>query len=333
MKKVFIISVVFQLLCLGIQAHPEDLIVLKNGKIVQGYISSQIPGKHITLMSDNDDTPGFNIEDVAIIEQATRDKELIVGLVDVIETSRGPIKGQIFKRTLGERPSIFIMKDDGETEEVLNSEILTQKKEKLNKNYSLFSQSEFLDVVVPEDGESITGIITKQDFTGESPVLFLEQENGEQKEFKVNKITELRRKPNKGYTPIKEFHPEPGNYYFNKTVVSGVKSEKWKKDWTALNDDDVNNAQVINLTDDKLTIQTEDNATNRKCMLLEVQKAAAGKITRYAYSLADVEKGGIPYETTKQDGQEAEWTYIVKEGNYVLLVPGSDIVYIVNIVK
>ena len=333
MKKVFIISIIFQLLCFGmVQAHPDDLIVLKNGKIVQGYISSQIPGKRITLMSDNDDTPGFDMNDVAIIEQAARDKELIVGLVDVIETSRGSVKGQIIKRTLGERRAMVILKDNDETEEILNSEIQVQKKEKLNPNFPLFSQSEFLDVVVTEDGE-FSGIITKQDFTGDSPTLLLEKENGEEQTFKVTSISELRRKPNPQYSPKKTFHPEPGNYYFNETVVNGVKTEKWKKDWTALDDNDVNNAQVINLKDGKLTIATDDNAANRKCMLLEVQQTAAGKITRYAYSLADANKGGIPYETTCQNGSEAKWTYTLKEGYYVLLIPGNDLVYVVNIVN
>ena len=333
MKKVFIISVIFQLLCLGIaQAHPDDLIVLKSGKIVQGYISSQVPGKRITLMSDNDDTPGFDLDSVAFIEQAARDKELIVGIVDIIETSRGSIKGQIIKRTLLERRSIVILKDNDETEEILNSEIQVQRKEKLNPNYSLFSQSEFLDVVVTKDGE-FSGIITKQDFTG-SPTLFLENENGKEQKFLVSSINELRRKPNKQYSSIKTFHPEPGNYYFNETSVNGVKTEKWKKDWTALDDNDVKEAQVINLKDGILTIATDDNATNRKLMLLEVQQAAAGKTSRYAYSLADVEKGGIPYDTTKQDGKEAVWTYnSLKEGYYVLLIPGSDLVYVVNLVK
>ena len=333
MKKVFIISVISQLLCLSIaQAHPEDLIVLKSGRIVQGYISSQVPGKRITLMSDNGDTPGYDISEVAIIEQAARDKELIVGIVDVLETSNGPVKGQIIKRTLGERQAIVVLKDNGETKEVLNSEIRVQKKEKLNQDYSLFSQSEFLDVVETAEGE-FSGIITKQDFTGESTILFLEKENGEQQKFKIGDVQGLRRKPNKQYSPKKTFHPEPGNYYFNETAVDGVKTIKWKKDWVALDDNDVKEAQVINLKDDILTIATDDNAANRKLMLLEVQQVAAGKISKYAYSLVEAGKGGISYTTTKQDGSEAVWTYCVKEGYYVLLIPGSDLVYVVNIVK
>lgn len=330
MKKVLIISVIFQLFCLGIaQAHPDDYIVLKSGKIVQGYISSQIPGQRITLMSDNDDTPGFDIDSVAFIEQAARDNELIVGIVDVIETSRGPIKGQIIKRTLLERRSIVILKDNGETEDILNSEIKVQKKEKLNPNFPLFSQSEFLDIVVTKDGE-FTGIITKQDFTG-SPTLFLEKENGDQQKFVVSNISELRRKLNKQYSPKKTFHPEPGSYYFNETPVNGVKTLKWKKDWIALDDNDVKEAQVINLKDGILTIATDDNAVNRKLMLLEVQQVAAGKISKYAYSLVDADKGGIPYNTTNQDGKEAVWTYTLQEGYYVLLIPDSDLVYVVNI--
>ena len=334
MKKVLFISFVLQLLCASIaQAHPEDLIVLKSGRIVQGYISSQIPGKRITLMTAQNETPGFDISEVAIIEQAARDNELIVGLVDVIETNnRGTVKGQIIKRILGEKRSMVILTSDGTNEEILNANILTQKKEKLNKDFSLFSQAEFLDVVVTED-EEFTGIITKQDFTGDSPTLYLEKENGEGQTIKVSNVRELRRQPNKSYNPLTVFHPESGKIYFNKTVVDKVQTIKWKKDFTALDDKDIEAAQEIIAKDGKLTIDAKDTPDIRKSILLEVQQIPAGKVTRYAFSLLEAGKGGISYDTTRQDGTEAQWTYTLKEGLYVLLIPNSDLTYIVNIVK
>lgn len=319
--------------CLNtIMAESTDRLVLKDNTTIPGRITNQIPGKQIIIDTEDGGIKIIDFSKISRIERTPRDTELLTGIVDIIETRSGnEYQGQITGQKPGE--SIELLTEKG-LELIATKDIKLQKKEKLNPDYSLVSQAEYLDVVVTASKE-YTGIITLQDYGDDnnpSYVLITEADDTYQRVL-VSDITELRRITNKDYNPIMQFHVQPGNYYFNQTAVKGVKPLKWKKDWNAIDDNDIKEAQVVIVTDGKLTVQTDDKATNRKCVLLEVQPAAAGKITKYAYSLAEAERGGVPYETTCQDGIEAKWTYTVKEGYYVLQVPESDLVYVVSIVK
>lgn len=315
-----------------VMAESIDRLVLQDGSEVSGHITNQVPGKQIIIDTESDGIRTFDFSKIKRIERSARDSELLTGIVDIIKTRSGKeYKGQITGQVPGK--SIEILTEDG-TETVNARDIKLQRKVKLNPDRTLISQTEYLDVVATASGDYI-GVITSQDYGDEnnpSFVLITDANNDDQKVL-ISEITELRRIPNQDYKPLMQFHVQPGNYYFNETPVNGAKAVKWKKDWTALDDNDIKEAQAINVEDCKLTIQTDDNATNRKCMLLEVQQVTAGKVSKYAYSLVEAGKGGLTYTTTKQDGIEAEWTYCVKEGYYVLLVPGSELVYVVNIVK
>ena len=100
-----------------------------------------------------------------------------------------------------------------------------------------------------------------------------------------------------------------------------------------VDENDVKNAKEIKVKNGILTVATDDTPDNRQYILMKLRKIQVNKQEIYAFTYEQAQKDKETYDTTCQNGTKAEWTYTVKEGPYALLIPGSDKVYVVNIVK
>lgn len=86
-------------------------------------------------------------QNISAIERVERPKDVISGVVDIIELDDGnQIRGQILSQKLGE--SITMLDDKtSEKQVILSSSVKCQKKEKLNEKQDFFQQIEYLDEV------------------------------------------------------------------------------------------------------------------------------------------------------------------------------------------
>lgn len=333
MRKFIFISLVFQLLFTGNSfAQSKECLVLKQGPKVCGYISNQIPGKQFIIQTEDDITLPYDVSSIAKIERTPRDSELLVGLVDVIETRGGKTyKGQIICKELGK--SFVILTDQG-TETINIKDILLERKEKLHPDSTLISQAEFLNIIVT-DREERKGVITMQHYGNDSVAryLCLTDENNNEHHFLNKDIRQIHYVRNKDYKEAKVFRVVPGHMYFNEIAVESIKVSPLKKGVLTIDENDVKNAKEIKVKNGILTVATDDTPDNRQYILMKLRKIQVNKQEIYAFTYEQAQKDKETYDTTCQNGTKAEWTYTVKEGPYALLIPGSDKVYVVNIVK
>lgn len=220
-----------------IQAEVYDRLVLKNGKVVAGYIAGQQPGqcikfyteeiiggttRHTTIDDDElipvsnagnslydnintinaaDGLPRtytFSIGDVTRIERELRPEDQTFGLIDVITTRSGEVyEGQVSGQTLGSSIQIW---DGRKSNTIFNNELVSQEKRPLDASKDIIEQSPFLDVVVTQR-VTYRGLIIMQNYGNEQQSSFLkiQETNGEVSRVLISQIVELQRELNPQY--------------------------------------------------------------------------------------------------------------------------------------
>lgn len=298
-----IISLIIGLSC-SAQDKPFEKVYLKNGSIVEGYISSQIPGKsmkvtptwvevvipdscvsianteelewaalpqewqdwaknnpdyvisknnkqymtlHRLIFRKNSEWSRFRHlvkitgrgelvrfvapckndiaslevygDTVIKIERTLRDKEMLTGIVDIIETKTGIMKGQIVEIIPGKSISIF---NENGIYQINVKDIKSQGREFLNSKQNWKQQVPYLDEVHTKTGV-FCGLVTKQTYNQtENSFTFLGLNNIS--EFiPVRDVISISKIKNADYKPLYQT-----NIAENEVVVCGKKT-KWSK--------------------------------------------------------------------------------------------------------
>ncbi|MBR4996043.1 MAG: TonB family protein [Alistipes sp.] len=97
----------------------KEIIIQKNGKIIEGNITEQVIGKHLTIKSDSNEEITVNFADVEIIQTEGRDVNSSlwsqIRYLDKIELNDGTsVKGFIVARTLGKSVTCITEADEAE---------------------------------------------------------------------------------------------------------------------------------------------------------------------------------------------------------------------------
>jgi hypothetical protein len=103
--------------------------------------------------------------DVKVLHRKPRKELALNGIVDVVKMkdTNQEFSGEIVEQVLGKQ--MRLLKEDGIVEVIDVNKIASIRKEPLDRNQKLTTQSPLLDVVYTKSGESVTGVIALQEFT------------------------------------------------------------------------------------------------------------------------------------------------------------------------
>ena len=341
-----------------VQAEIYDRLVLKNGKVVAGYIAGQQPGQCIkfyaedinggstrrttidadelipTSNADNgqfddintisvvDGLPHiytFSIGDVTKIERELRPEGQTFGIVDVITTRSGDIyEGQVIGQTLGSSIQIW---DGRNTQTIYNNNLACQEKRPLDASKDIIKQSPFLDIVVTQR-VTYRGIIIMQNYGNEQQKSFLriQEENGQISRVDISQITELLREVNDQYSTTTS-----GTDFVPEPGViyfnsQAVKSIPTEKDDGnfILNADDIDGSLLLPLENGRLTITMDDNADNRNTILLPIEQQKIGRKKMFAFSYEDIVDKAVMYDSSSSENGILRREFSIHTGFYVL---------------
>lgn len=341
-----------------VQAEIYDRLVLKNGKVVAGYIAGQQPGQCIKFYAEEinggstrrttidadelipasnadngqfDDintisvadglphTYTFSIGDVTKIERELRPEGQTFGIVDVITTRSGEIyEGQVIAQMLGSSIQIW---DGRNTQTINNSNLASQEKRPLDASKDIIEQSPFLDVVVTQR-VTYRGIIIMQNYGNEQQKSFLriQEENGQISRVDISQITELLREPNSQYNTITS-----GTDFVPESGVIYFNSQAVKSIPTDKDDgnfiidaDDIDGSLLLPLENGRLTIIMDDNADNRNTILLPIEQRKIGRKKMFAFNYEDIVDKAVMHDSSSSENGILRREYSIQTGSYVL---------------
>ena len=341
-----------------VQAEIYDRLVLKNGKVVAGYIAGQQPGQCIKFYAEEinggstrrttidadelipasnadngqfDDmntisvadglphTYTFSIGDVTKIERELRPEGQTFGIVDVITTRSGEIyEGQVIAQMLGSSIQIW---DGRNTQTINNSNLASQEKRPLDASKDIIEQSPFLDVVVTQR-VTYRGIIIMQNYGNEQQKSFLriQEENGQISRVDISQITELLREPNSQYITTTN-----GTDFVPESGVIYFNSQAVKSIPTDKDDgnfiidaDDIDGSLLLPLENGRLTIIMDDNADNRNTILLPIEQRKIGRKKMFAFNYEDIVDKAVMHDSSSSENGILRREYSIQTGSYVL---------------
>lgn len=341
-----------------LQAEVFDRLVLKNGKVVAGYLAGQKPGQcikfyaeeikggstHRTMIDDDELIPTghvnslyddinmvsaadklprtytFSIGDVTKIERELRPENQTFGIIDVITTRSGEVyEGQVIGQTLGSSIQIW---DGRKSNTVYNNNLASQEKRPLDASKDIIEQSPFLDVVVTQR-VTYRGLIIMQNYGSEqqSSYLKIQETNGEISRVLISQIVELQREPNPQYSAAST----GGSDFVPEPGViyfnsQAVKSISTEKDDGVfiLDEDDTDGTLVLPLENGQLTVVMDDNADNRNTILLPIEQRKVGRKKKFAFDYEDLVDKAVSAETSTSDNGTLRRVYTIQPGTYVL---------------
>lgn len=312
------IVLIIAVLCFTVSMQANDKLILKNGNRVEGFISCQIPGKQIIFQSD-DQTVIYDLHDIQRIEKDVREKDVLTGIDDVIETRSGKrIVGQILVQELGEW--IQVQTKDGK-ETVKNSDILRQRKVVFNPKYSIIEQSKYIDIVQTKGNKEYSGIITFQDYGTDSIASYLEitDSQGSSHKIIIKDIEQLRRKINREYKEVRKIYIKDDEYLFNQKQMRQIPTTIDKKNNMMFPSEGISSRDTLKVSDGKLVIQMRNSPANQQLILLKVGMRKIGKTWFYSFTYEDLIKNAcIPQASTVEPEDVLTNTYQVSDGVYVL---------------
>lgn len=341
-----------------VQAEIYDRLVLKNGKVVAGYIAGQQPGQCIKFYAEEinggstrrttidadelipasnadngqfDDintisvadglphTYTFSIGDITKIERELRPEGQTFGIVDVIKTRSGEIyEGQVIAQMLGSSIQIW---DGRNTQTINNSNLASQEKRPLDASKDIIEQSPFLDVVVTQR-VTYRGIIIMQNYGNEQQKSFLriQEENGQISRVDISQITELLREPNSQYITTTN-----GTDFVPESGVIYFNSQAVKSIPTDKDDgnfiidaDDIDGSLLLPLENGRLTIIMDDNADNRNTILLPIEQRKIGRKKMFAFNYEDIVDKAVMHDSSSSENGILRREYSIQTGSYVL---------------
>lgn len=326
MKKYLIILSVISVLTGHAQVY--DKMVLMDGSMVEGHITAQHPGKDIVFQS-GDKEVSYPLEDILAIVHARRQADDLSGIDDVIETKAGKVyKGQIVKHLRGK--AVYLYEDNGMTQIVSNADIACQRREKLNQEQRISEQTPFLDVVVTGNG-IYKGVIILKDYGSDDHTAFLCILDGQGQQQKVDMaaVTELRREPNRLYAPVTAFRVGEKEVYFNRNLTGYTVYTTGRDGALRIKRDILLQCPVIK--DRRLTVETQDNESNRHGILVRCSLQGEGKKRVLLFSYKDMLTSPVPSVQTTTSSGTLRKEYVTEPGFYVYFVPQTKKAYVCEI--
>ncbi len=158
---------------------------------------------HILKCLDLKDTDySVPASDIRLISRTTRGREILSGIIDVIETLDGKvIEGQIISQIPGDK--ISLATQDGLIEVIASEDIAKQKRKPLSKSQGIIEQSQFKDIIVTENG-SYTGIIIEQNFVDNPMFCILQDSEGKKHKVDLISVKALKKEINQDYKLIRD---------------------------------------------------------------------------------------------------------------------------------
>ena len=299
-------------------AANNDRIFLKTGKSVEGFILCQVPGKQIFFQSDGQSLV-YDLSEVVRIERSQRDKDVITGMKDVVETRDGSTyRGEILVQELGKW--IQISTTEG-LKTINNPDILRQSKEVINNQYTLFEQAAYIDVVQTKENREYTGVITLQNYGNDSIPSYLEvtDDKGDVRQIKVKDIEQLRRETNTEYKEIRKIKLGDDEFLFNNIQIKLIATALDKRGRIFIPTEYVNDENTIEVEDGHLVIQMKDTPENRQLIFIKVGEEKTGNNHVYIFTYENLVKDIIvPEESIFESENALTNTYYVSAGVYVL---------------
>lgn len=335
MKQFFAIVLSFIALAGNIYAtNTKDKLYTLDNKVYTGYIATQIPGKQVIFISDDQVIP-FNFSDLLMIKFEAHDPMILTGLNDVIKTRDGKIyNGQITEQMFGKR--IKILTEEGE-ETIDIENILEQQKVKMYSDNTLIEQAPYKTLIKTNKDEEYTGVIIYQYYGNEETSSYLElsSEDGISKRINISDITQMRRVANDEYREVKAFSVEDGKAYFNQTAIEPIflaKQKKGKHITYYLEEKSIANHIVIDKGIGQLTIQMKEDTDYSKYKLMKINLMKIGKKDLYAYEEESAYRNIIdPYTSTIDSKKIMSKVYNVGKGMYIFYKQGIEKVFFVEI--
>ena len=256
----------------------------------------------------------YNIKNKHIkeINKISRDRNAISGVVDVIETQDTVLRGQIVSQVLGEY--IIILPDGNNVlEEVKQDDILSQKKEQLNKSQDFFEQVPYIDVVNYGKKDNKEGIIIYQGKDGNEACIKILTQNGNEVKVPLNDINCITKKKNKTYKPFIDIEIENDSIYLCRKNVEKLQAKPAKdKEIDYYVEFERNVVPVFKPKDKILTIECRDSKENQDFTLIKFKKREHNKKPPYGFSYKDLAMYGIKpskiYEPTINGTLRLEYT-------------------------
>jgi hypothetical protein len=284
-------------------------------------------GAYISFIDLSNCVCKFKWSDIYSVEFAEREKHALNGIVDVIEDNDENIyKGQIIEKILEER--IRLKKTDGMIVNILNENINSIKKEKLNPDESIFRQAQYLD-----DVDGTKGIIICQQVNHPSPYIKMLYADENEKQISLDKIKIIRSVENKKYEPLSDIIIESDEVYFDKRKTFPVVCKN-RKGAFALEKDSVKNISELYLNQNKHLIEVyfANSIPNKSAIFLPVNNEGTGKDINLSFSYEDVlQKGILPEKQSISINNTLRMVYKVTPGYYVLYIPKTGKCYFCNI--
>lgn len=335
MKKVLIIVFSFIALAGNIfAANTQDKLYTLNNKVYTGYISTQIPGKQIIFVSDNQVIP-FDLNELLMIKYEAHNPKVITGLNDEIKTRDGKVYfGQISEQMFGKR--IKIQTD--EEEEIIEADnILEQRKIKMSSDYTLIEQAPYKTLIKTCRDEEYTGIIVYQFYGNEDNPSYLElsSEDGVSKRIDISDITQMRRITNTEYREIKAFSIEDGKVYFNQIAINPInlaKQKKGKRITYYIEENNIANHYIIDGGIGQLKVEMKESTEYAKYKLMKINLMKIGKNNLYAYEEEFVYNNIIdPYTSTIDNDKVMCKIFNVGKGMFLFYKQGSNKAFFIEI--
>lgn len=292
-----------------------EKIELRNGTIHNGFITKQdLKKRRITFTSDGMERH-FPIDSVRFIHRNTRPLDSAIGLLDIIETSKGTYEGQVTRHELAK--GMMILTKDNKELFIKKEDIKSYKKKPLKTDVQkpLYEQSPFIETIKLKDGKTYTGVITLQTYS-EPFIAVITDKNGENETIKRDDIEFISKERNMDFRNITATPIPDKIVKINGTEVVATQvnlNEKRSLVELILDPNDVIETTPIN-TDEVVTIEMLDTPSHRQTFLVKLQ----GTKEKMCFGIKEVINFIEPTKSTVDYGGNICREYKLGKGQYAL---------------
>lgn len=262
------------------------------------------------------------------IEYSLPNKDFVTGYKDIVMANgKGAIVGRIVEQIPGR--NLTIQSDNGIRCNVDFKDVLYIGKEPMSPDYSIWEQIPFIDVLKTKNNKNNEGIIVKKD--NKNGVWTLAGRDGKEYDILVNDISRIIKKENFDYKTIKNRDIKEGEIYIGKEKISEITVTPHKKNMFVLDE----NVKIININvEDRIIIESLNNDTFNKSLLIKIEKKSIKKIQCYAFDYKDIIVSQLPCTNFKTNNGNLLKEYKVSnndKGTYLLFNPHINKGYIFSV--
>ena len=268
----------------------------------------------------------YVVLDNSIKEMGTtpRSEDAARGLVDIIITQRGPLKGQIVHNDLGN--TITIKDVTGVYQTIESSEIVCMEVEGLDEDEKdILRQAEYFDVVQTNDYETpLVGVITAKKYydDDDKDEVIVHTVSGEDVHVSYNSISKFSYRKNPNFKPGKKYDVGNGEVWIN-----GVEINSFEGDYAVSNGkyripikparQAATKFKYSQLEDGILVLEHKDESAFRNSFLLKMnpqKKSNNVDQEYYSFSNSELTEDNINLDTRSTTANGiVRTTYLIKK--------------------